>query len=142
MDLRDQLLAIREEHGRLTPAIIVDAARAESHPLHNRFEWDDKVAGEAFRREQAHRLIRSVRIVYREADDKEAARTVRAFHAVRDESGHAYEPADEIVENPLLTKILMQDMEREWKQLVRRYGHFQEFVQMVKGDLGNEEAAA
>jgi len=140
MSLRDQLLAIHDEHGTLTPALVVDTARDESHPLHDRFEWDDKVAGESYRRDQAHRLIRSVRVVYREADDKEGARTVRAFHAVRNESGHVYEPVEHITENPLLTKLLMQDMEREWKQLKRRYGRFEEFLELVRHDLGEEAA--
>jgi hypothetical protein len=140
MSLRDQLQVIYDEHGRLTPAHVVDAARPADHPLHERFEWDNAVAGEAYRLDQARRLIRSVRVVYREADEKEAARTVRAYHAVRDEQGAAYRATDEIVESEFLTKIVMQDMQREWLQLKRRYGQFAEFIAMVRGDL--EEKAA
>lgn len=140
MSLRDQLQSVYDQNGRLTPALIVDTARPEDHPLHNRFEWNDKAAGEAYRLEQARRLIRSVRVVYREADEKEAARTVRAFHSIRDEQGTAYQPVEEITESPLLTKLLLQDMEREWKQLMRRYGHFEEFLQMVRSDLGEKAA--
>jgi len=140
VSLRDQLQAVLDQNGRLTPTLVVDAARPENHPLHNRFEWNDKIAGEAYRLEQARRLIRSVRVVYREADENEAARTVRAYHAVRDEQGNAYRPVEEIQESPLLTKLLLQDMEREWRQLKRRYGHFEEFIALVRGDL--EEKAA
>jgi hypothetical protein len=138
VSLRDQLQSVYDQHQRLTPALVVDVARDQSHPLHDRFEWDDKVAGEAYRLDQARRLIRSVRVVYREADEKEAARTVRAYHSVRDEQGNAYRPVEEITESPLLTKILLQDMEREWKQLMRRYGHFEEFLRMVRGDVKQE----
>ena len=139
-DLRGQLQAIYDRHERLTPQLVVETARDESHPLHSRFEWDDKVAAEAHRLDQARRLIRSVKVVYREADEKEAARTVRAFHSVRDEQGTAYRPTDEIVESEFLTRIVMQQMELEWKQLMRKYGHFEEFLKLVRADL-EEEAA-
>lgn len=140
MSLRDQLLAIRSKHGRLDPALVIEEARDETHPLHSRFEWDDSVAGEAWRRSQAHELIRSVRLVYREATEKESARSVRAFHAVRREDGHTYEPAEEVVEDPFTRRLVLADMEREWKALRRRYEAFAEFAEMVRKDIG--EAAA
>ena len=141
MSLRDHLQTVYERHGTLTPALLVDEARPETHPLHGKFEWDDAIAGEAYRRDQAAQLIRSVRIVYREADEHEAARTVRAYHAIRDESGTAYRPNDEVVASPFLTELLLRDMEREWKQLKRRWAHFSEFAEMVRGDVKDNEAA-
>lgn len=134
-DLREQLLAIRDEHGRLTAQVVVDSARPKGHPLHSRFEWSDKVAGEAYRREQAKELIRSVRIKYAPADDS-AMRDVRAFHAVsRPISGHVYEPVEEVIEDPLLRAMVLRDMERDWKALRQRYSNFQEFWSLVQGDL-------
>ena len=141
MSLRDQLQAVYDEHRRLTPAAVVDTARPAEHPLHDRFEWDDAVAGEAYRLDQARRLIRSVRVTFKEADERDAAKTVRAFHAIRDEAGMAYKPTDEIVESEFLTKIVMQDMQREWQQLKRRYAHFAEFIAMIRTDLESDKAA-
>ena len=134
MDLRDELQRIYDRHNELTPAMVVDEARNENHPLHNRFEWDDRVAGEAWRRHQAHEMIRSVRIVYRDQDGG-TDKSVRAFHAVRSEKGHVYEPTDEVVRDPFLSKMVLADMEREWNQLRRRYEQFQEFYDMVRRDL-------
>lgn len=140
-DLRGQLQAIYDEHKRLTPSLVVDAARDKAHPLHARFEWDNAIAGEKYRLDQARDLIRSVRVVYREADEREGARTIRAYHAVRDDEGVAYRPAEEIAESPFLSKLLVQQMELEWKQLHRKYAQFSEFLLMVRRDLGDEEAA-
>lgn len=140
MSLRDQLQAVYDQHERLTPEIVVDVARDEASPLHARFEWDDQIAGEKYRLDQARRLIRSVKVVYREADEKEAARTIRAFHAIRDEQGTSYRPVEEVTESPLLTKLLLQSMELEWKQLMRRYGRFEDFLKMVRADLEQEAA--
>jgi len=141
VSLRDHLDGIRSEYGKLTPAVVVEAARPDGHPLHERFEWDDAVAGEAWRRQQAHQLIRSVRVVSRPATDTEAEQTVRAFHAIRDTDGDVvYEPAEKVAQDPVLTELVLRDMEREWKQLYRRYGHFTEFVAMVNADLADEAA--
>lgn len=140
MSLRDQLQSIHDDHGKLTPSLVVEVARPADHPLHSRFEWDDSVAGEAWRRQQAHELIRSVKVVYREATDTEPERSVRAFHAVRRADEITYESADSIVRDPLTLQILLRDMERDWKQLKRRYAEFSEFLTMVRNDV--EEHAA
>lgn len=135
MSLRDQLQAVYDEHGKLTPALIVDEARHDSHPLHERFEWDDAVAGEAWRHRQAHELIRSVRIVYRAATDTRPEASVRAFHAVRLEDGYVYEPAEKIADDEFLRGLVLRDMEREWQALKRRYADFGEFLAMVQRDV-------
>lgn len=133
--LRDQLQAIYDKHEQLTPAIVVDEARDESHPLHPRFEWDNAIAGEAWRREQAHELIRSVRVVYSPATESSPELSVRAFHAIRAEQGHVYEPTDSITDNPFLTELLLRDMEREWKALYNRYKAFEQFIGIVRRDV-------
>lgn len=55
-------LAELEIVGRFAPNDVVEAARDEDSPLHAFFEWDDSLAAEAHRVEQARRLIRSVRV--------------------------------------------------------------------------------
>jgi hypothetical protein len=142
MSLRDHLQAIYEQHGKLTPAVVLEEARSVEHPLHDRFEWDDDVAAEKWRKRQARELIRSVRIVYKEATDTDPGKSIRAFHAVRgtdDES--VYEPAEVIAEDPLLRAMLLRDAEREWKQLLRRYKDIAEFVDMVRTDIEQQLSA-
>jgi hypothetical protein len=139
MNLREHLQSIYDKYGTLTPAIVLDEARDEAHPLHGRFEWDDSAAAEQWRKSQAQELIRSVKVVYREATEKDPARSVRAFHAVRRDEGHVYEPVEKVVEDPFTKRLVMADMEREWKALKRRYEQFSEFAAMVRQDL--EEAA-
>jgi hypothetical protein len=61
--IRSALRALSEQTGRLTPAIVLDAAADPQSPLHESFEWDNDVAGERWRLEQARQLIRSFRVV-------------------------------------------------------------------------------
>jgi hypothetical protein len=133
-DLRSHLHQIHSEFGRLTPELLVDVARDEGHPLHGRFEWDDSIAGERWRRHQAHELIQSVRVVWAPATESSGPKTVRAFHAVRSEDGHVYKPVEDVVQDDFTRQLVLADMEREWKQLLRRYEQFEEFLAMVRRD--------
>ena len=49
-------------HGVIQPRVLVDEARDPTHPLHNEFEWDDTLAAEAWREEQARHIIIAIRI--------------------------------------------------------------------------------
>lgn len=131
--LRDHLQTIYDEFGKLTPALVVEAARPDNHPLHDRLEWDDGVAGEAYRRYQAHELIQSIRIVHERAGKEPLS--VRAFHAIRDDEGHTYRSTEDVLADPFLTKMLLADMKREWTSLRSRYEHFAEFRELVLGDF-------
>jgi hypothetical protein len=133
-----ELIAIRDANdGVLKPEFVLDAARDPEHPLHSRFEWDDSVAAERFRREQAHRLIQKANISYRAPDDDGPPRLTRAFVAVRAGEGHVYDPVEEVAEDPLRRKMALADMERDWKQLRQRWEAFREFLEMVRRDLGD-----
>lgn len=134
MSLRDQLEAVRVEHGRLDPAVLVDAARPAGHPLHDRFEWDDSVAGEAWRRVQAHRLIQAVRVLDLRHDD--GPRNLRAYVAVPQPEGRPdYRPLEEVANDEFAAKLVLQEAEREWRQMFRRFSHLNEFVAMVRQDI-------
>jgi hypothetical protein len=135
--LRDELLAVRSQHGKLTPQLVVDTARDPEHPLHSRFEWDDAVAGEAWRRQQAHELIRKAKVVYREADESQPEKSVRAFLAIPSQDGHVFDPVEEVVEDPFRRQLTLNTMEREWKALLARYQEFEEFLSLVRRDLGD-----
>lgn len=50
---------VKHNHGKITPKMVVDAARDDDSALHNYFEWDDGVAAENYRMMQARTLLRS-----------------------------------------------------------------------------------
>lgn len=137
--LRDQLQSIYEQRGKLSPEIVLQEARDEAHPLHSRFEWDNRAAGEAWRRHQAHELIQSVKIVYK-TDADGTQHSLRAFHAVRREDGHFYEPVETIARDEFMTSVLLADMEREWKAMQRRWSAFDEFWRLVSEAVAEKAA--
>lgn len=133
MNVQAELEAIRRKHrGRLSPAIVLNEAADPEHPLHDRFEWDDAIAAHQHRLDQARALIVSVRVGYKDADGQ--PQSARWFHAVRasDEQQFDYLPADEVLTDPVLRKILFREMERQVAELVARYQHMQEFWELLK----------
>jgi hypothetical protein len=70
-------LTVLAAEGPVKQQDVVDDARMPGSPLHHYFEWDDEIAAEKYRLEQARYYIRSIDIVREE--NKPA---VRAFHNV------------------------------------------------------------
>ncbi|AMS03941.1 hypothetical protein BJD58_gp41 [Gordonia phage UmaThurman] len=132
-DLRSQLTSIYQQRGELTPQSVVDEARPDEHPLHHRFEWDDAVAGEAYRRVQASELIRSVKVVYNEtpAGERKSIRAFSSLSQADDPERRGYAPTEELVENELTRAILLRNLEREIGSLKRKYGHLREFSDVM-----------
>lgn len=100
---------------------VIEAARAEDHPLHGYFDWDDAAAAHKFRREQARRLIR---LVVEEAQDV----TFQAYVSLRsdryDEGG--YRPLAEVVTTADLRAEYVGQCLQEIDGLRAKYGRFQE----------------
>lgn len=61
--VEDALEEIWSQHGTVTQKLVVDWARPPSSPLHKYFEWDDKIAGEKYRENQALQMIIASRFV-------------------------------------------------------------------------------
>lgn len=55
--------ALYQKKGKLTAAIVLEAATPESHPLHRFFEWNDSKAAEQHRMAQAYALIQASKFV-------------------------------------------------------------------------------
>jgi hypothetical protein len=127
-----ELARIHENHGALTPEILVQEAEPEDAPMHPAFTWDNDEAGRQFRLLEARNIIRAVHIV----DDDGADRGCAYVHVARvdDEHAGAYLPVAEVVSQPqLLAQAIeglakkqseasraLADLEREAKRLGRR----------------------
>lgn len=146
MSLKSELEDIYTAEGRLTPALVVEAARDEqSWPaLHARIPWDDAAAAETHRLDVARRLIRKVRVRFIDANaDRQSVRQyVHVEHI--DPPEHVYRRIDEIAADPFTTQLVLREAEREWRRLKQRYGHMAEFIELVRRDTrkDNDDNAA
>ena len=142
-ELARQLEEVRDRRGELTPPAILEDVKAtgKSHPLYSRFEWNNRIAGEAYRLSQAHKLIQVVELVYQ--NDSGEEKKTRFYAAVSRPNTHQpnYEPVESVALDPLKRKILLQDAERRWRQLKSQFGHLSEFMDMVNADLQKHKAS-
>jgi hypothetical protein len=60
----EELARIEKHRGELKAPDVVDEARPEDALLHPAFEWDDQVAAELHRQDQARHLIRAVQVIH------------------------------------------------------------------------------
>ena len=58
----DALLELENQFGQITPELVVEAAGDPASPLHKHFEWNNEIAGEQHRIDQARNLITSVKV--------------------------------------------------------------------------------
>lgn len=58
----EALTKLHERNGALKPQVVVSEARKKNSPLHEAFEWDDKLAANTFRLDQAREMIRALSI--------------------------------------------------------------------------------
>lgn len=124
------------------PRELVDVARDETHPLHGSFEWNDSVAGEAYRIEQARRMIRRVVII-----DNTDAPAPEFVHVTRvDRRGN---PADGYVPTRVALSCddrsgVLADAHSQLRGIKRRFASLTELADVWQAidDLDDEQALA
>ena len=131
VDVRAELTKVYNKHGRLTPEILRDEARAKGHPLHPRiFDRPVGEAAEAWYLHRSHELIREVMAEYKR-DDGPPLR-VRAFPSIQTEQGFEYQPVEEVAADPFRSRLKLQEMERDWRRMESLYGDLDEFVALCQ----------
>lgn len=96
-----------EETGHLTPKNLLDANREVGSPLHDDFEWDDNVAAEKYREDQAAYFIRQITVV-EERPSKESV-PVRAFVNIKVNDTRSYLSISRVLsDNELRANLLLK----------------------------------
>lgn len=100
---------ISQRHrGKLSPELVVEEARPRTSPLHDAFEWNDRIAADSYRKSQAKCLISAIVIVEEVTGDE-----IQAFHDVklpaqRGESKTTYIPISKVEHSADLQQQLLE----------------------------------
>ena len=114
--------------GTLEPEAVVEAARPKRHVLHQFFEWRDDVAAEAYRLDQARRIVRCIRIV---AEDDGPSRL--AYVSITDRTqGRRYVPTSALIDNTRLQLQVLEAAERDLLAWERRYRDLTDLCDLVR----------
>ena len=114
--------------GELTPIDVVNAARSPKSALHDYFEWDDSVAAEQFRLNQARGVIRLVRV----EDAASETGTVRAFVSISSETGKSYRSMGDVKASADLRAAVLAAAERDLDAFTRRYRELTDVLAFVE----------
>lgn len=98
-----------------TPSSILEYARNENSELHKCFEWDDTVAAEKYRLQQARNIV--CNLVYQE-EKKEEPTKLRVFYQ---SSTNTYQPTRVLVRNEDSYKELLMQAKSELRAFKNKY---------------------
>lgn len=115
-----------EHNGRLTPSAVVEAARDFSSIIHDHFEWDDAVAAQSYRLDQARVLIRSVALV----GDGDAA-PAPAYLSISDRGGTSYRAIADVLDSADLQNSVLMAAERDLAAFEKRYRQLQDICEII-----------
>ena len=114
-----------ESEGRLTAKDLVDESRAEDAPLHEEFEWNDGIAAEKWREQQARVIISTIEVVSEEHEP------VRAFVHL-DVRKPEYTSIHTVVQSADSTQRMLDNAMRELAAFRRKYEALEGFAALFQ----------
>lgn len=114
----------------VTPASIVEKARDENTELHQVFEWDDTIAAQKHREQQARVMLSNLVVVRKEADKKKAT-PVRLFVNVTKRT-NTYTPIQVVVADPDKYERMLRRAKLELAAFTRKYEMLVELSELLE----------
>ena len=125
--ISEEIIKIAENRG-LTAENVVESARNKGSSLHRFFEWDDTLAAEEWRLQQARVLIHTIKIKITMDGD---LKMIRAFENIKvtidGDSFREYKPTIEILSNLEYRQQMIIKAIGEVKYWQEKYALFKEF---------------
>lgn len=116
--------------GAVRPQRLVDVARPEESPVHGLFEWDDQVAAELHRVDQARRVMRSLRVVVQ--DNRREIAYVHVSTVVPGQRGPGgYVQSLRALSDETMRTQVLEDAARQLLGFRRRFMALQEFKPVI-----------
>lgn len=116
----------------LTPATVLEASRDENALLHGEFEWQDDVAAEKYRLDQARFIIRNLTVITKTTDQEERENGKdRAFVCTNGRSGN-YVALKFALTNAELRANLLKEARRDMLIFTAKYQRLEELASVIE----------
>ena len=124
----EALKELYKERGKLLhPRDIVETARNKFSPLHSYFEWEDSVAAEKYRIEQARELLQKVYVKI-QMPDGNMKMTQIFVSLISDREKGGYRTLVDVLSNIEMRKQLIQDALRDMQIFTNKYNTLRELA--------------
>lgn len=117
-----------EKIENLTPENVVEAAKNENNVMHDMFEWDDSIAGEKYRKQQASKILATIQVKII-AEDK-PNKLVRAFVTTKRNSN--FKPIEKVVKSVDQYALLLDKAYRELNYIKIKYENLKEIQELLE----------
>lgn len=114
--------------GILTKKLVVKEAKSKSSPLHSAFEWNDTVAAEKYREDQAGYMIRSIEVTM--VGQENSKIPVRAFVSVASNEDKQYRSIAAVMVDQELREQVLDRAFIEFNAWKRRYENLLELAEI------------
>lgn len=111
-------LKVLADNNDLSPESVLETARDKDSPLHDLFEWDDRIAAEKYRLSQARRIIQQIVLVNDHPNAE--TRELRAFVTESRSDGH-YQLITTVIEDPDTYEVLLKRAKFELQMFRDKY---------------------
>jgi hypothetical protein len=133
--IQEELALVKGDKAILNASDVVDWAQShESSALHKCFEWDDSTAARQYRIWQARSLI-ALHIVTEKGERKMVSLSIDRTN------GGGYREIDDVMREPGLRNILLQDALLELRRVKHRYNSVKELAK-VWGEIDLADKSA
>ena len=116
-----ELQRITDVYGKLTPEVIVSEAKSKTSPLHSFFQWDNKLAAEQWRMQQARIMINNIEVTY--ISDGEP-KVIPVYEIVNKEDGYRHIETFTVDE----IKVLKDNAIRDLKYIQNKLKAYDSFI--------------
>ncbi len=117
-------MEVLERTGGLTPTRLLDANREIGTPLHDDFEWNDTIAAEKFRENQASYIIRH--LVVHETTTAQEPVMVRAFIGVMEDQKPVYVGLSRVLSDAELRVQMLDNAKADLMAFRNKYNSLEE----------------
>jgi hypothetical protein len=133
----EHIQCLEEQHGGVTPKIVLEDAKDAASPLHDWFEWNDSVAAERYRITQAAYILRSINVIVEETE-------TRAFQPVtvtvsdevdEDAANHRYLSISVVLADEEKRKQLLRDALAQlgwWRKKYKQYSELGDIMVAIE----------
>lgn len=122
-------LGSKNKDETVTLQAIVDKARDEKSELHKCFEWNDTIAAEKYRQQQARVIMINLVKVQEFDDNKE--RVIRT-HVNIQRGTHEYKPIEYVVKHKDEYTMLLERAKKELIAFKNKYSQLSELTELMK----------
>lgn len=119
---------IEDRDGAVTKEALLEEARPEDSPMHPAFEWDDGVAAEKYRLEQARYIIADIVVMVEKVGDDDEMKSIPAYvNVVAGKNNPAgYRRIDVAMHDEVMRDAVLQNALAELKQFRKKYATLKE----------------